>query len=98
MLTARCPTSSLLPGLLFLVFSVGIHARVHGHEPQSEFQVWLAAVIVEAREQGIRQEVIVQALGAVTTMPKVISNDRIQAEFTETFEQYREKRVTICRI
>lgn len=98
MLTARRPTSSLLPGLLFLVFSVGIHARVHAQEPQIEFQDWLAAVIVEAREQGIREEIIEQALGSVTPIPQVISNDRNQAEFTETFEQYREKRVTQWRI
>jgi len=34
----------------------------------------------------------------VTPIPQVISNDRSQAEFTETFEQYLEKRVTQWRI
>lgn len=67
-------------------------------EPQIPFEDWLAALITEAREQGIREDIIEQALVSVTPIPQVINNDRSQAEFTETFEQYLEKRVTQWRI
>lgn len=94
MLTARRAAFSLLFGLLFLTPFVGTDAQ----EQQIEFQDWLAAVIAEAREQGIREEIIEQALSSVTPIPQVVSNDRNQAEFVETFEQYRDKRVTAWRI
>jgi membrane-bound lytic murein transglycosylase B len=72
--------------------------RTLAQEPQLPFEDWLAIVVAEAREQGIREDIIQQALVPVTPIPQVISNDRSQAEFTETFEQYLEKRVTQWRI
>lgn len=67
-------------------------------DDQAEFQHWLLALIDEARAAGIREDIIQQALIPVTPIPQVVSNDRNQAEFVETFEQYRAKRVSDWRI
>ena len=99
MLTARRATSLFLLAFLFLASCAAVQAQEkRTQEEQIEFQDWLAAVITEAREQGIREDIIEQVLSSVTPIPQVISNDRNQAEFTETFEQYRDKRVTPWRI
>lgn len=63
-----------------------------------DFQVWLQALILEAREAGISESIIEQALVPVTPIPQVVSNDRNQAEFVETLDEYLEKRVTAWRI
>jgi membrane-bound lytic murein transglycosylase B len=94
MQTARLAAVKCLLALLILVASL----RALAQEPQMPFEDWLSIVIAEAREQGIREDIIQQALVPVTPIPQVISNDRSQAEFTETFEQYLEKRVTQWRI
>jgi len=94
MQTARHAAAKLLLALLILTAAM----RGLAQEPQIPFEEWLATVIAEAREQGIREDIIEQALVAVTPIPQVINNDRSQAEFTETFEQYLEKRVTQWRI
>lgn len=91
---ARLAAGSLVVALLGLTISVSAWAQ----EPQVDFQDWLATLIVEAREKGIREEIIDDALRDVTPIPQVVANDRNQAEFTETFEQYLEKRVTQWRI
>jgi membrane-bound lytic murein transglycosylase B len=94
MQTARLAAVKCLLALLICLASL----RALAQEPQLPFEDWLAIVIAEAREQGIREDIIQQALVPVAPIPQVISNDRSQAEFTETFEQYLEKRVTQWRI
>ncbi len=94
MRTARLAAVKCLLALLILVTSLQALAQ----DSQLPFEDWLAIVIAEAREQGIREDIIQQALVPVTPIPQVISNDRSQAEFTENFEQYLEKRVTQWRI
>lgn len=91
---ARLAACSILVALLSLTVSANSLAQ----EAQVEFQDWLAALIVEARERGIREEIIDEALRGVTPIPQVVASDRSQAEFTETFEQYLTKRVTPWRI
>ena len=91
---ARLAACSIVVAILSLTISVNSLAQ----EPQIEFKDWLATLIVEARERGIREEIIDEALRGVTPIPQVVTSDRNQAEFTETFEQYLEKRVTKWRI
>lgn len=67
-------------------------------QADAAFQSWLQAVIAEARERGISESIIEQALVPVTPIPQVVSNDRNQAEFVETLDEYLEKRVTDWRI
>ncbi len=66
--------------------------------PDPEFQQWLQQLIAEAREAGISENIIDQALTGLAPIPQVVSNDRNQAEFVETLAQYLDKRVTDWRI
>jgi membrane-bound lytic murein transglycosylase B len=66
--------------------------------PDPEFQQWLQQLIAEAREVGISEDIIDQALTGLAPIPQVVSNDRNQAEFVETLAQYLDKRVTDWRI
>jgi len=67
-------------------------------ETDKQFQSWLQELISEAREAGISESIIEQALLSVTPIPQVVANDRNQAEFVETLDEYLEKRVTAWRI
>jgi membrane-bound lytic murein transglycosylase B len=82
---------------LMLVLASSISLSVSAAE-DPDFQPWLQALIAEAREAGISESIIEQALVPVTPIPQVISNDRNQAEFVETLAMYLEKRVTAWRI
>ncbi len=84
--------------VLVVLLEVTIPVISVAQEPQIEFQQWLDIVIQEARERGIREDIIEDALQGVTPIPQVVTSDRNQAEFVETFEQYLEKRVTPWRI
>lgn len=94
MYLARLAARSVLAVLISLTFC----GQVFSQEPQIEFEEWLAALIKEAREQGISEEIIQASLRNVTPIPQVVSNDRNQAEFVETFPEYLNKRVTPWRI
>ena len=77
------------------------HAQEHAQAQEQAdpaFQQWLQTLIAEARELGIPQSIIDQALVSVTPIPQVVSNDRNQAEFVETLDEYLQKRVTDWRI
>lgn len=76
----------------------GLAMPVQANTGDAEFQAWLQVLIAEARERGISDRIIEQALIPVTPIPQVVSNDRNQAEFVETLDQYLEKRVTDWRI
>lgn len=93
--------------LFFLVFPGTSAVRAQegeGEEPRVEpvdeerYERWLASLIDEARERGISESLIRDVLEPVRPIPRVISNDRSQAEFVETLEQYLERRVTDWRI
>ncbi len=62
------------------------------------FDVWLDGVRVEARERGVPSSVVDRALSGVRPLPKVISLDRKQPEFTQTFWRYLDSRVTADRV
>lgn len=99
-----------MPKHWFAVLTITLLAFTHGltgiqaqeeetaADTDPEFRVWLAALIDEARERGVDEEIIQTVLVPVTPIPRVISNDRNQAEFVETLEMYLERRVTDWRI
>ncbi|GER01230.1 murein transglycosylase [Iodidimonas gelatinilytica] len=62
------------------------------------FAEWLEGVRLEARERGISQATIDAALSDIHPNERVVELDRKQPEFTQTFEQYLEKRVSDIRI
>lgn len=63
-----------------------------------EFDIWLEALKVEALEKGISASTIDQMLTGIEYKKRVISSDRAQAEFKETYHEYLSKRVSAWRI
>jgi membrane-bound lytic murein transglycosylase B len=62
--------------------------------PQPPFDAWLQGLIDEARARGYSEDLIRQALADVRPLPRVIQNDRTQAELVVGFERYVRSRVT----
>ena len=58
------------------------------------FDEWLQALIAEARDRGYSDDLIQQALAKVQPLPRVIQNDRSQAELVVGFDRYYRTRVT----
>ena len=52
------------------------------------WETWLREVRAEARERGLKPEMIENALGGLRPIPRVIELDRRQPEFTMTFDRY----------
>lgn len=65
---------------------------------ESEFDSWLLSLKEEALAKGISLQTVDSALSGVSFVERVISSDRSQAEFNETYEQYLSKRVSEYRI
>lgn len=62
------------------------------------FDSWLAELRVEAKQKGISEEIIAQALTDVKPYPKAIKSDRAQPEFKRTFVNYSDKRLSTWRV
>jgi membrane-bound lytic murein transglycosylase B len=58
------------------------------------FDEWLQALMAEARDRGYSDALVEQALGGVQPLPRVIQNDRSQAELVVGFDRYYRARVT----
>jgi len=54
---------------------------------------WLQELIAEARDRGYSDELIAQTLAGLEPLPRVIANDRSQAELVVGFERYYRTRV-----
>ncbi len=65
---------------------------------QTEFSVWLNTLRAEALEQGISTSTLDSALADIEPVERVIELDRRQPEFTQTFWNYIDARVTNWRI
>ncbi len=65
---------------------------------QPDFDDWLEDLRLEASNNGISQKTLDAALTGLTPIKRVIELDQRQPEFTETFLNYLEKRVTAKRI
>jgi len=88
------------------LFSAGFTAaaaaqdEAHPAAPEAE-QSWdqcVGALRDDALSQGIPAETVADVFDNVSQLPRVIQADRAQPEFTETFTQYYEKRVTDFRV
>lgn len=62
------------------------------------FETWLEGVKTEAREKGISDATIEQALGTIKPIDRVLELDRAQPEFTLTFQEYLAKTVSKNRV
>jgi peptidoglycan lytic transglycosylase B len=57
------------------------------------FDQWLQALMAEARARGYSENLVQQALAGVEPLPRVIQNDRSQAELVVGFDRYYRSRV-----
>lgn len=64
-----------------------------GDAPQP-FDTWLQALIAEAHDRGYTDTLVQEALANLSPLPRVIQNDRSQAELVVGFERYYRSRVT----
>ena len=59
-----------------------------------DFATWLEELRVEARQRGMSQAILDDALNGIAPLPRVIELDRSQPEFNLTFEEYLGKVVS----
>ncbi len=78
--------------LAFLVSNEGEAAS-----DNDDFATWLKELRVEARQKGISEAVLDDALNDIAPLPRVIELDRSQPEFSLTFEEYLGKVVSPTR-
>ena len=78
--------------LAFLVSNEGEAAS-----DNDDFATWLKELRVEARQKGISEVVLNDALNGIAPLPRVIELDRSQPEFSLTFEEYLGKVVSPTR-
>jgi membrane-bound lytic murein transglycosylase B len=62
------------------------------------FAAWLKDLKADAREAGITEETIEEALDDLAPVPNVVELDRKQPETRKTFEQYRDKVLSENRV
>jgi membrane-bound lytic murein transglycosylase B len=62
------------------------------------FDAFLDGVRTEARRAGVSQATLQRALSGLRANPRVLELDRRQPEFTQTWEQYRDARLSQTRI
>lgn len=68
------------------------------HAAPSSFQDFLADVSLEAQRSGVSEATLQRAFGPIRPNDKVLELDRRQPEFTLTWEQYRDGRVSQQRV
>jgi len=83
---------------LFLVWLLGAPLFAPAHASDVAFDTWLEGLKSEARGRGISDKTLDAALGAAQPIPKVLSLDRSQPEFSKTFEQYLAGTVSPARV
>jgi membrane-bound lytic murein transglycosylase B len=64
----------------------------------ADFEQCKADLSVLALSEGISNQTVEQVFADVQQIPRVIANDRAQPEFTQTFTEYYEQRVTRRRV
>jgi len=68
-------------------------------EPEKDFPTWLNGLRVEALDSGISRETVEKALSNIEApLPRIVTLDRNQPEFTQSLEDYVSDRVNKKRI
>lgn len=67
---------------------------VAGAQEAPPFDEWLQEVRGDARQRGISEDTIRNALDGIEPVQSILDRDRRQPEFTITFERYRDRIVT----
>ncbi|MFZ6764215.1 lytic murein transglycosylase [Pseudoroseomonas sp. WGS1072] len=84
--------------LLSRVAALPALAATGAQAATSSFEAFMAEVASDARRAGISQSVLQRALTGIRPNEKVLELDRRQPEFTLTWEQYRDSRLSAQRI
>ena len=92
----RALVQVLLAAALMIVLAHGISAQVT--DSKGAFESWLQGVQKEGLAKGISKKTLDSALTGLTRIERVIKLDRRQPEFTQTFHQYIDKRVSAWRV
>ena len=82
--------AAIIISSLFVLLPVSPHAG----ENQQDFIDWLEALRREAREQGVSEATLEASLTGISPVIRVVELDRSQPEFTQTFWDYLNRRVT----
>jgi lytic murein transglycosylase len=85
----------LLPSALFLLLAAPVQAEA---PCGGDFDTWLSEFRREAAAQGISGRAITASLDGVTPDPAVLSRDRRQGVFTQTFEQFSGRMISPDRM
>lgn len=86
------------PALLLALLLAASHSPAVAATCGGDFDTWLASFKREAAGHGISQQVIASALNGVTPDPRVISLDRGQRVFKQSFEQFAGRMVNASRL
>ncbi len=86
--------------LLIIILSLSVNLAVTAQEQQQEdsFNQCLQTLQEAAREQQIPDQIIDEVVGNLHFQQRVIELDRAQPEFTQSFADYLNKRVTPARV
>ena len=84
-------------GLFPLVLGLLVTGSGRTATNDSDFANWLRELRLEARQKGISDIVLDQALNSISPLPRVIELDRSQPEFKLTFDEYLNKVVSPTR-
>jgi len=74
------------------------HGSAADAPARETFDVWLQQVREEALARGISPGIVSAALSDVAPVERILERDRTQAEFTETLQQYIDRRVTTATV
>ena len=97
-LAARHPALTSSACLSAVLFSGSAARAAACGDNEAGFQNWLAGFRQEAMQAGISPDVVQSALADVEYDESVISHDRGQRAFHESFEQFSRKKVSAYRI
>lgn len=89
----------VFPVLAFAALTLALPRPTSAQAPTPEgFQAWLKGVYEEGVARGISRKTLDEGLTGLTPIRRVIELDRRQPEFTQTFRQYINARVSAQRI
>jgi lytic murein transglycosylase len=89
-------TLSLL--ITCMVLCLGLAVPLSATPCGGDFETWLSEFEREAAAQGISQRAIAASLDGLTPDPAVLSRDRRQGVFTQTFEQFSGRMISPDRM
>ena len=89
---------TLFPSIAGAMFCIAFAGPSLAASCGGDFEAWLTEFKREAASQGISQRAIASALDGVTADPAVVSRDRGQRVFSQSFEQFSGRMISADRM